>query len=285
MKELIKAAMPAAWTPMARRLYRFVADGVPTFRKSYRHVDDLGALKCRIAYNRFGGYCVPRSSAHRPAAKAVLSGQVYEPETIDFMRSSCGDRDILHAGTFFGDFLPALSAAIAPRSLVWAFEPNRENYRCARVTLELNEATNVRLAHGGLGAQRQRSSVQTADAGGKALGGASRIVRPGNEARWREPVEIFTIDEVIPPERDLGLLQLDVEGYEQEALSGGLATIRRCMPILILESLPGSRLVQGEWFADNILSLGYAQVARLHGNFVYRGPAQHGNRAPSDRVR
>jgi hypothetical protein len=86
---------------------------------------DESVLQCCIAYNKFGGYCVPLSSCYRPAAQRILSGKVYEPETIAFLTSHCGKGDVIHGGTFFGDFIPALSRALAPGYKLWAFEPGR----------------------------------------------------------------------------------------------------------------------------------------------------------------
>ncbi|HJW46367.1 MAG TPA: FkbM family methyltransferase [Lysobacter sp.] len=269
MKEIIKTIIPNAWTPMVRELYRRVADRTPRIRHSYGDTEKLAALKCAVSYNKYGGYCIPESAFHRPAAKAVLSGKVYEPRTIEYMVANCRNRDIIHAGTFFGDFLPALSGAINPNALVWAFEPNLENFRCAKITLELNEASNVRLTHAGLGAKTERLFVQTADASGRSLGGTSHIVDKTCGAGKKESVDIVTIDDAIPSERDIGILQLDVEGYEKEVLLGALSTIRRCLPLLILEVLPNSTLVQSDWFLKNIVSLGYENVAKLHGNSVY----------------
>ena len=45
-------------------------------------------IACSVAYNKFGAYCVPNSAANRPASLKVLQGQVYEPETIDFICKS-----------------------------------------------------------------------------------------------------------------------------------------------------------------------------------------------------
>jgi len=215
----------------------------------------------------------------------VLSGQVHEPQTIAYMIANCGNRDIVHAGTFFGDFLPALSRSLHPQALLWAFEPSRENYRCARITMEINSSSNVRLTHAGLGATRQQLFVATSDADGKPLGGGSHIVTEPSSSKNTVPVDIVAIDDVIPAARDVGILQLDVEGYEKEALSGALATIRRCKPILILEVLPQSDLEQSEWFSANILRLGYAKVTKLHANSVYSAaPLARGSTAELDAI-
>ena len=223
----------------------------------------------RIASNELGMYCVPTSSRRRPASRAVLLGAVYEPETIDAIVSSAGAGDVVHAGTYFGDFLPALSKGCAAGAKVWAFEPNAESFRCAQITVLLNDLTNVELRNAGLGAVSTSTKIQIADSQGKSLGGGSKIVADGADATGTETVQIRTIDESVPADRNVTVLQLDVEGYEQQALAGALQTIARCRPTIILEELPGSTLLASDWFRDNIRSLGYAESRRIHHNVVF----------------
>jgi FkbM family methyltransferase len=218
----------------------------------------------------FGGFCVPKSSFHRPAAKAVMSGKVWEPDTIEFIINHCRDGDIVHAGTFFGDFLPALSKGAAPGAKVWAFEPNRESFRCAKITNEINDLRNISLANCGLGAKSEQRYLQTADKEGRALGGASWIADEGRPERLNgEHVQMVTIDDTIGKDRNVSIIQLDVEGHEEEALSGALETIRRCLPILIIEVIPKSRFLQSNWFAENIRILGYQRFEKVHSNYVF----------------
>lgn len=222
-------------------------------------------LQCSVAYNKFGGYCVPSSSCHRPAAQKILLGAVYEPRTIEYMSVNCGGGDIVHAGTYFGDFLPALSNACSANAKIWAFEPNPENYRCATITASINGLRNVELMGAGLGAVRGRCQMAVADERGRALGGASRVLGPhGVSDRIRcVSVEIVKLDNVVPPTRQIAILQLDVEGFEQPALCGAREIIRRCRPILILEQLP-----EENWLAAEILRLGYRIEGRVHGNII-----------------
>ncbi len=272
MKTLIKRAIPRQLKPIARRAFLrlFNSSSYVDLSKDYKALAGLEVLRCRVAYNKHGGYCVPLSSHHRPAAQRVLSNDVYEPETIEFILHNCNDGDIVHAGTYFGDFLPALSKGIDSKAKIWAFEPNPENFRCARITLAINSIENTVLANAGLGARQETLFVTTKDADGRALGGASRIVSgESNEREGTEAVEIVTIDAAVSSERTVSIIQLDVEGYEKEALTGALTTIRRCLPIIILEVLPHSTLLDSNWFSNNILSLGYRRIREIHGNFVY----------------
>jgi len=94
----------------------------------------LSCLKCHVSYNKYGGYCVPDSSRHRPAAKMVLANDVYEPKTIEFMRRECGSGDIIHAGTYFGDFLPALSSTCATDAVAVKVHVASEHIHAASVS-------------------------------------------------------------------------------------------------------------------------------------------------------
>lgn len=261
MKAALLKVLPSPIRPFARHVYRRIL-GKPGLMSASQY-RSLTALKCRVSYNRYGGYCVPESSRHRPASVAILSRDVWEPDTIEFMRRACADGDIVHAGTFFGDFLPGISSAIAPSAKIWAFEPSAENYRCAKITIEINALRNVVLTHAGLGSERKSAKIKTTNREGVALGGGSIIAEDG-----REPVEIMTVDEAVD-RRTVSVIQLDVEGYEKEALAGALGTIERCHPFLILEDVPGYSVLGGTWFAENILAQGYRQVARLHDNAVF----------------
>lgn len=227
-------------------------------------------LDARLSYNRFGGYLVPNSSAHRPAAQLILRNEVYEADTIEFVRAHCADGDIVHAGAYFGDFLPALSSGCSPDAIVWAFEPNEENYRCAEVTTLVNGLRNVRLHHAGLGGRDDEVYVRIKDEDGRGLGGASSIVDSADHrADLDQAVHLVAVDGVVPRRRHVSIIQLDVEGHEQAALAGAVATIRRCRPIIIVEVLPGSDLLESSWFDANIRSLGYEQTRVLDGNVVF----------------
>lgn len=196
--------------------------------------------------------------------------RVYEPRTIEFMLGHYRNGDIVHAGTYFGDFLPALSRRSSPGSKIWAFEPNEENYRCARITLELNNIRNVVLTNAALGKRKGSARLETTDETGRALGGASRILR-GEEAVGTRTTIIDTvaIDDLIEEDRYVSIIQLDVEGHEREALDGGLATIERSRPTIILEKWPDSTLLESRWFTENILSMGYRRIDRVHRNEIY----------------
>ncbi|MGC2414137.1 MAG: FkbM family methyltransferase [Stellaceae bacterium] len=232
-------------------------------------------LNCCIAYNKYGAYCVPVSGLHRPAALYLLAGEVWEPPTIDLMISHCQHGDMIHAGTFFGDFLPALAAASsAVGGKVWAFEPNPESYRCAVITLQLNQIDNVELMNAGLG-ERSDNRMLITNEGGVSLGGASYLLPSAGDAQPAPsgpitPVRLVTIDETVPDDRPVSVIQLDVEGYEELALTGAMRTIRKYRPLLILETVPGAA-----WMSEHLEPLGYQIAESFLENTVVR-PSSRG---------
>jgi FkbM family methyltransferase len=238
--------------------YRLQADAVPLPSE---------APDCVIAKNQHGSYCVPRSSLHRPAARAIVNGGVWESETLDLLRSAGPDGDIVHAGTFFGDFIPALTRSRQRDARVWAFEPNRESYECARLTVMLNGLENVTLSHAGLSAESTSALLATRNANGLPLGGGSHLIADPARAPGigSEQVHLVAVDDVVSSDRPVAVIQLDVEGHEQEALAGAMRTIARWRPLIVLETVPPE-----SWISEHLAPLGYRVAGSVDANTVVR---------------
>jgi FkbM family methyltransferase len=180
------------------------------------------------------------------------------------MRSHTYDRDIIHAGMFFGDFLPGLSKSMADNRVIYGFEPNTENFRAAQWTLVLNNISNVKAYNFGLGEVDSSAQMLVRD-NGIARGGGSSILWDGGDnvpTGDKEKIEIRSIDNVIPMTANIGIIQLDVEGYEWRALRGALSTIKRCAPIIMVESFFESEF-------DKLLRvLGYKKYGEVCGNTI-----------------
>ena len=177
-----------------------------------------------FASNCYGYYCIPADAKDRPAARYVIAGRIWERETIECMLDHARLADVITAGAFFGDALPALSSVAPPDGIVWAFEPNPENFRCSSTTILLNDLKNVRLANAGLGAETGTSQLITCDFTGR-----------------------------------VSLIQLDIEGFEEFAILGAAKTITRCKPRLILETVPET----GSAAMALLSNLNYSIVRRL----------------------
>ncbi|MEO0999285.1 MAG: FkbM family methyltransferase, partial [Pseudomonadota bacterium] len=214
------------------------------------------------AQNAYGRYAIPEVVRTRDAARLLLAGRVYEPVTLRFMREHVGEGDIVHAGAFFGDFLPGLASALTPGARLWSFEPNPVSFAAAEETVRLNVLDNVTLRPAALSDRGGWQPLRTTDADGLPLGGASRIVAEAGPGDAR--VATLTLDAAIPAERPVSILQLDVEGHAEAALLGARALIARCRPILILEGLNRPR-----WIAETFPGPGYTLHGKVNGNAVF----------------
>lgn len=252
---------------LRRRLRRLAV--APTFTRKRPSLlpQNPNALDCVFAANEHGAYCLPRSSLHRPASRTIRLARVWESATLDLLRSTEPEGDIVHAGTFFGDFLPGLARSRTNGAVIWAFEPNRESYRCAQITTLLNDLDNVVLTNAGLNADGGTAVLETSDRDGLALGGGSHLVKDNSAENQRhtEEVTLVALDEVRKSTRRVAAIQLDVEGHEQEALAGCLNTIQRWRPLLVLETMPDAA-----WVAANLEALGYEPDGLTDANAVLR---------------
>jgi len=221
-----------------------------------------------LAENKYGKYAIPKSSQHRPAAQVVMKGNVYEPETIKFLLNNGDDGLIIHAGTFYGDFLPALMQS---GKRVYAFEPVKENYEHARETMELNDYPdhNVLLFQGGLGDVSERRDIMTVNHAGKNLGGMSRYVYERAKPEQLESTTVMVLDSCVTEHEDVSIIQLDVEGFEEKALMGAMEIIRASKPILILECW-SIKMFDSPFFQEEIFPMGYTRGPNVHDNATLR---------------
>jgi len=139
---------------------------------------------------------------------------------------------VVTAGTYIGDFLPALSTAC--KETVFAFEPSLENYEYAEENIRLNHLTNVKLAHLGISYTAHSMKLCTATKDIELQGG-SFLTEDPHPAWTVEDTKVTTLDQELPANERISLIQLDVEGHEYEALLGAKETIARWNPIIVLE--------------------------------------------------
>jgi len=81
-------------------------------------------------------------------------------------------------------------------------------------------------------------------------------------------VKTMTIDSL---ELDVcDLIQLDIEGYELEALQGAVETIVKCKPVVVLEEKPLPQLSRDHKAPRYYLeSLGYKEIDRVHKDVIF----------------
>jgi FkbM family methyltransferase len=130
--------------------------------------------------------------------------------------------DIIDVGGFTGDSALALSGYTDKK--VYSFEPSRMNIEKMRETIRLNGAAGIVPVQLGLG-DREETLLMPEDGayGSKTFSGRG------------EPVRVTTLDEWARGSgADVGLIKVDIEGYEQKFLRGAVGTIKRHRPAMLL---------------------------------------------------
>lgn len=139
---------------------------------------------------------------------------------------------VVEVGANIGAHTVGLARACAPGAL-YAFEPQQRIFQLLCANLALNDIGNaVALpeAVGEADGEVVLPSIDYAKPGN--FGGVS--VRPATEGASARRVRVRTLDGL--GLRSLGLLKVDVEGFEPQVLRGARETIMRCRPMLYVEN-------------------------------------------------
>jgi FkbM family methyltransferase len=185
--------------------------------------------------------------------KALRQGDVWEPNTIEYILQNIKTKNLVTCGAYIGDFLPAFCEI----KKVFTYEPVRENYEFALRNIQINNLENTYLENCGLSDKQCLHQIIVAE-NGIPRGGGSSIV-PENISAERnielETVSLFTLDELLPPQVNIGIIHLDVENHEYYALMGAIETINKYRPILILENCNKKTERQLEILSYEMLSI------------------------------
>jgi FkbM family methyltransferase len=141
-------------------------------------------------------------------------------------------------GAHAGQYAKILSR-LTPRGQVFAFEPGSYARSILRVALYVNRCRNVAIVPLALG-EREGTAMLTLPVKRRGAYGFG-LAHLGRDTRWhdvrREVVALTTIDRFaeMTDLRRLDFIKADIEGWEMHAVRGGLETIRRFRPAIMLE--------------------------------------------------
>lgn len=226
-----------------------------------------------VAVNEYGFLCLPTEYLHRDIAQTLNAGQVYEAETLRFLRRFVGKGDVITGGAFVGDFLPALAEVTAPKARIYSFEPVPTSFAAAEETIRLNGLRDVKISPVAVGAEPGYGEMLIARPGGKKIAAGERIITPEDITEKHETlrVPIETLDAMLPKSRKVSLVHLDVEGHETPALYGAARILNDSKPLVVLESGKDWRCRKHERVLNEIApKAGYRWAGRIEGNAVFR---------------
>lgn len=139
------------------------------------------------------------------------------------------NRDIIDAGACIGD--SALVLSEYTNKNVYAFEPGEKNFKLMEKTIQLNDKKNIIPIMCGLG-DKEEALFLNENYDSNNIGGA--YIADEN-IKNAETAYIIPLDKYVKENNlDIGLIKIDVEGFEQNVLNGSYETIKKCRPTLII---------------------------------------------------
>jgi len=170
-------------------------------------------------------------------SKVISKNQIWEPHMhIIFEKYINKESIVLEGGCHIGTH--TLKLALLGKQLL-AFEPLNKSHAILYDNIKINNIDNVTLYSEGLSndpGEAYFETTQINNPGGSALSnnpmGVAEYAKMINSSKY--PVKLITIDSL--ELNKLDFIKLDVEGYEINVIEGAINTIKRCKPIITLES-------------------------------------------------
>ncbi len=198
------------------------------------------------------------SAADDASVGAMVRAGAYEPDVTALFRAFLKPgMSVVDLGANIGFFTLLSATLVAPEGHVFAVEPNPRNVRLLETSRRENGFTNITVLQVAAGAEHGLLVLNTSYSNGTT----SSLPDDAAAVLGSQTVPAVRIDALLPPERRIDLIKIDVEGAEHTALLGCEATIRRHRPLIISEFspglMPGISGVQGTDYLDWLMGLGY----------------------------
>jgi FkbM family methyltransferase len=111
---------------------------------------------------------------------------------------------------------------------VYSFEPTNKYYDYLRQTIDLNHSNKIIPIKKALGSKEEQTEIYL-------QGSASSINRKIHTNCLTEIIETTTLDKFVSENKiNVGLIKVDIEGFEQEFLKGAYETIKSQKPTLLI---------------------------------------------------
>ncbi|MGW6097121.1 FkbM family methyltransferase [Streptomyces sp. NPDC055157] len=189
------------------------------------------------------------------AKLTYLWRNAYESELTQLHRwVSPGDR-VVDVGAHYGAWALPMSRIVTDKGLVIALEPSQHARAVLRRNVRLNNARNVRVLTVAAGRDTSRGTLHIHRDRSR-----SSMAELSDGAAAKESVEVARLDDVVPRDRRISLIKMDIEGYEQWALEGARSILAEDRPVVIFEYTPPAATaaglpVRGAW--DVLAAYGY----------------------------
>jgi FkbM family methyltransferase len=213
---------------------------------------------------------------HDVIESTLLEGRAWSPDIVRLLAARMRpDAHFVNVGAHIGTVCIPL-AKVAAR--VTAFEPFPKSFDHLKRNVELNSMRNVRLYNAALGDKHERvfflddsSERIKHNSGGMHVLTADDVrsgTRSAHMARADDAgVPCVTLDSLDLPRIDAMLV--DVEGMEDKLLAGASTTLRRDLPLLLMEIWDDRKRREErmsttrQQMVDTVMRLGYTSIERV----------------------
>jgi len=197
----------------------------------------------------------------------------YEPHVTAVFRDRLRPgMHVLDIGANIGYYTMLAASLVGPTGSVTAIEPNPASAKLLEASRRANSFDNVIVAQ--VAAGRALGLLVLHGSFGNVMTSAA----PDDAAALinSTTVPTFRVDDLIPRNKKIDFVKIDVEGAEYNALLGASELIKRCHPTIVSEfspsTMPGISGIDGRGYLRFLLEFGYTMaVIQGAGGFLECG--------------
>lgn len=181
----------------------------------------------KLVETKFGRMMIPASDAH--VGESLERDGLYSKDELNKLLALIGPNDnVLELGAHIGSFTVPLAQKCKH---VWAFEPQPITRAYLSANMLLNDLNNVTIRHEAISDRLQTVEAATYQLGTENFNTGGMVFGPGQNAQRAYMVTLDSLNFSEP----IKLVKMDIEGYEPQALLGGLNFFRTHKPVLWME--------------------------------------------------
>lgn len=215
-----------------------------------------------------------RFSIYVQEADATIGEHVkrdaYEPNvTAVFVDRLRPGMHVLDIGANIGWYTMLSASLVGRAGSVTAIEPNPESAKLLEASRRANAFDNVIVLQVAAGREAGLLVLHG------SYGDAMTLAAPEDAAALTNATTVpsFKVDDLIPRDKKIDLVKIDVQGAEYNALLGATELITRCHPTIVSEfspsMMPGISGVDGREYLRFLLGFGY-EIAVIEGDGTLR---------------
>jgi FkbM family methyltransferase len=212
----------------------------------------------KVGLVQFSSFSLFASADDLAVGNHVVIGRSYDPGVAAVLsRRVKPGMAVVDIGANIGYMTMLLASLVEASGVVVAVEPNPENVKLLEASRRANGFAQVLVIQAAAGRKTGLLVLNVSYSNG------TTTELPGDldAILASRPVACFALDGILPKDRRIDLIKVDVEGAELNALIGLSKTIERDRPVIVSEfspnTLPGISHCSGPEFVDFLIARGY----------------------------